>query len=99
MSDIVPGGRDPYNDRKKCGDNPPFCEGFENGTFGRYLNLPRVQEALGFQREFEGVNMDLGSRFQASGDTDRPTTRETSYILDKTDIKVLVMNGNQDSIV
>lgn len=99
FSDIVPGGRDPYDDRKKCGDNAPMCEDFANGTFAKYLNQPWIEEALGIERNFSGVNIDLNERFQASGDMWRPTTREMSYILDQTDIEVLVMNGNEDSIV
>lgn len=96
--DVVPGGRNPYDDRKKCG-TPPLCEdALENVAV--YLNQPHVQEALGFDNyNFTAVNYDLNERFEKSGDTFIPTTREVSYILDDTETKVLVLNGNNDIIV
>lgn len=96
--DVVPGGRNPYDDRRKCG-TPPLCDDtLENVAV--YLNQPHVQEALGFHNyNFSGVNYDLNDRFQMSGDTDIPTTREVSYILNDTETEVLVLNGNNDVIV
>lgn len=99
-SEIVPGGRDPYDDRNKCGSNPPLCSDFVQGALETYLNLPRVQLALGFHNlNFSAINFDLNKRFDDTHNTNIPTTREVSYILDETETSVLVLNGNNDIIV
>ncbi|KAK8055719.1 hypothetical protein PG993_000946 [Apiospora rasikravindrae] len=83
--DVRVGGRVPYDDRVIC----------ENGT------LPPVRRglaALGLEEgwNFTSVNMDLNMRWEARGDSFTPSTREMRYILDETDTKVLVINGNND---
>ncbi|KAK3385931.1 Alpha/Beta hydrolase protein [Podospora didyma] len=97
--DVYPGGRDPYDDRKKCGDNPPICEPF-NGTssYAGYLNSPHVKEELGFSDDFvyAGINDDISKRWEKSREAWVPTTRELTSILDTTPTRVLVLNGNND---
>jgi cathepsin A (carboxypeptidase C) len=99
-SDVIVGGRDPYDDRKKCKANPPICEDFTDGPLISYLNQPYIQDALGFKNHtFKGVNFDINDRFTRSGDVSIPTTREVTYLLDETETEVLVLNGNNDIIV
>lgn len=99
-SDIVKGGRNPYDDRRKCVMGPPFCDDFNEGNTSDYLNSKDVQDMLGFQGfNYSGVNLETNQGFSESGDTTIPTTREVSYILDETPISVLVLNGNNDIIV
>jgi len=100
--DVYEGGRDPYDDRKKCGSNPPLCEGFDGpGSYGSYLNSTHVKEALGFGEgdEFVAINFDTNDRWSMSMDAVIPTTRELTYLLDETPIRVMVLNGNNDIIV
>ncbi|KAK3687691.1 carboxypeptidase Y [Podospora appendiculata] len=99
--DVYEGGRDPYDDRRKCGNNPPICEPFDSAGYASYLNLPHVKETLGFDKDFRfnGINNDTNTRWEASGEIFIPSTREVTYILDKTPTRVLVINGNNDIIV
>ncbi|KAK3318957.1 carboxypeptidase Y [Apodospora peruviana] len=101
MDDVREGGRDPYDDRKACGPNPPICEGFEGEGYAAYVNRSEVKIALGFEEDyvFSGINWDLNQRWERSKDIFVPTTRELAYILDETPIRVLVLNGNNDIIV
>ncbi|KAI2601740.1 alpha/beta-hydrolase [Hypoxylon sp. NC1633] len=95
--DPQPGGRFPYDDRLVCNGTAPLCG---LNWFDDYLNLPRVQQALGLGRwNFSSVNWDLNSRWQASNEIFMPTTRELTYILDETPTRVLVLNGNNDIVV
>lgn len=99
-SEVTPGGRDPYDDRKKCGSNPPICEDFAEGATMSYLNLPHVKTALGLEAvNYSSINFELNQAFDKSGDSYIPTTREVSHILDGTATRVLVLNGNNDVIV
>jgi cathepsin A (carboxypeptidase C) len=99
--DVFPGGRDPYDDRKKCGDNPPVCEAFNGTGYSTYMDLPRVKEALGFSSNFsfQGINFELNSRWTKSKDVFVPSKRALTFILDQTPIRVLILNGNNDVIV
>ncbi|KAK0636962.1 Alpha/Beta hydrolase protein [Bombardia bombarda] len=99
--DVYKGGRDPYDDRKKC-VKPPLCEAFTGeGSYSSYLNRTDVKEALGFRKDFEftGINEDINTRWEKSKDMHVPSTREVSFILDKTPTRLLVINGNNDPIV
>jgi len=60
-----------------------------------------VKRALGISEDFpfQGINFDLNDRWAASGDMFVPTTREVSYILDRTSTRILVLNGDNDSIM
>jgi carboxypeptidase C (cathepsin A) len=96
--DVYPGGRDPYDDRKICGDNPPLCEPLTGAGYASYLNQSHVKEALGFSAAFgfDGINFDLNGRWERSKGMFVPTTRELASILDETATRVLVLNGNND---
>ncbi|CAI4219620.1 unnamed protein product [Parascedosporium putredinis] len=54
--EVVPGGRHPYDDRLRCTE-PPLCGNMGMDEVETYLNLPRVQTALGFK---EPVNNTEG---------------------------------------
>ncbi|CAG9989010.1 unnamed protein product [Clonostachys byssicola] len=98
--EVVEGGMDPYDDRRKCGSNPPFCEDFTGTGYSDYLNLPHVKAALGVsESNFQGINFDLNSRWATKKETNIPTVREVGFILDDTPTRVLVLNGNNDIIV
>ncbi|KAK6842942.1 hypothetical protein PG987_003802 [Apiospora arundinis] len=97
--DVRFGGRVPYDDRVLCENGTlPLCGG---ESYAEYLNRPQLQAALGLPEgwNFSSVNMDLNTRWDVSGDVYTPSTRQMSYILDETDTKVLVINGNNDIIV
>jgi len=86
-------------DRQNC-TKPPFCGhlGFERLT--TYLNAPWVQSKLGFTNHSFSPNADeVTMKWQASGAVAVPTTREMTWILDNTDLGVLVINGNNDVVV
>lgn len=96
-TDVNEGRRDSYDDRKKCTGEPPVCN-----EIGRplesYLRRSHVLEALGIDSgfKFKGINMEVYDSYRRSGDYYVPTTRELSWILGQTDIRVLVLNGNND---
>ena len=72
-----------------------------------YLNQPHVLQSLNFSSSFrfENVNLDLNEAFMKTKDPFLPTTRQISAILDSYllragfDIRVLIMNGNDDYLV
>ncbi|KAL3418580.1 carboxypeptidase Y [Phlyctema vagabunda] len=101
MEEVYVGGRDPYDDRKICQQDPPMCEDFANGTIGIYLNRPHVLQGIGMPDDFyyAGVNLELGERWCSGTDCSIPTTREVQYVLENMDARVLVINGNNDSLV
>ncbi|KAK3934648.1 Alpha/Beta hydrolase protein [Diplogelasinospora grovesii] len=101
FGDIVKGGRDAYDDREICQD-PPLCEDFSgNSSFAVFLNLLHIKKELGFGEEFtyQGINFELNQKWMESRDAFVPSTREVSYLLDKTPTRVLVLNGNNDAVV
>jgi len=60
-----------------------------------------VLQGLGFPADFyyQTVNLELNTEWTKTGDVFLPTTRELSSILDDAELKVLVVNGNDDYIV
>ncbi len=92
-----PLSRNPQDDRGLCDGSLPLCGLLQ---FDKYLNSPRVQEALGLEDwNYSAINFDINSRWQESNEIFMPTTRELKYILDETTTRVLVLNGNNDIIV
>ncbi|KAF2431564.1 carboxypeptidase Y [Tothia fuscella] len=83
-------------DRTAC-TKPPACRAKSFDQLVQYCNLPSVQAQLGFQNlKFEGINFDLNSRWTAVGDPILPANRDLIYLLDKTNVRFLVINGNDD---
>ena len=65
-----------------------------------YLNLPRIQTALGFKEpvKYEAVNMDLNEKWSSQTDISVPSTREIALLLDSKHTPVLFINGNNDVV-
>lgn len=102
MDEVYTGGRDPYDDRRPCGDNPPICQPLdETGSYSQFVNQSWAKKELGFPEgyDFRALNWDLNRRWEESLEMFIPNTREMVYILDNTEIRVLVLNGNNDVIV
>ncbi|KAM5343737.1 hypothetical protein ACJ41O_012274 [Fusarium nematophilum] len=99
LDESRPGGWDPYDSRHPC-EIPPLCSNLAHGPTWRYLNRPWVQEKLGFRRfPFELIDMDTNERWEKAAYIHLPVTRELTWILDETDIRVLFINGNNDIII
>ncbi|KAI8712240.1 hypothetical protein NCS52_01321700 [Fusarium sp. LHS14.1] len=97
--DIRPGGWDPYDSRHPC-EKPPLCSNFAHGETWKFFNQPWVQERLGFSGlPFELIDFDTNSRWVKAEHLYRPVTRELTWLLDNTDIRILVINGNNDIII
>jgi hypothetical protein len=77
-----------------------LCSNFAHGPTWEFLNQDWVQKALGFPNfPFELIDFDTNNRWVQAGYLNLPVTRELTWILDQTNIKVLFINGNNDIIV
>lgn len=63
-----------------------------------YLNLDRVQSALGFEEhlDFQVVNIELNQKWANTSEAFIPSSRELKIVLDEKDTPVLFLNGNHD---
>ncbi|KAG7402764.1 Carboxypeptidase Y-like protein [Fusarium oxysporum f. sp. rapae] len=96
---VVPGGWDPYDNRHPC-EKPPLCSNIQHGPEWKFLNRRWVQEKLGFDHfPFYLIDLDTNKRWDVAQNIHIPVTRELTWILDKTDIRVLFINGNNDIII
>lgn len=86
--------------REKC-TNPPLCIPIQESRTERYLNNPDIQKLLqlGEHIHFEAINFELNFAWGAKASTQLPSTQNTVYLLDESDVRVLVINGNLDIIV
>lgn len=85
--------------RLECTE-PPLCSGFASGPTLKYLNQPWVQDRLGVPgQDFKLIDFDTNVRWDAAKMVYVPVTRELTWLLDNTDIRVLVFNGNNDIIM
>lgn len=96
--------------KKRCFDIPG-CEDDTRGNFTAYLNQPHILEAIGFPQDYRYDNSDdgAGSAIADSFDPYAPTVRQVAAILDASakyshrrgmaDIRLLVLNGNEDGLV
>ncbi|RFU78532.1 peptidase s10, serine carboxypeptidase [Trichoderma arundinaceum] len=92
--EVEAGKRNPFNDPRK-------------GNMSAYLNQDHIIKALNFPPSFvfDDVNIDINSAYTYFKDPFQPTTREVAQILDAYrtpglgDIRVLVLQGNEDYIV
>lgn len=79
---------------------PPLCSDLNGGPAAAYLNQAWVQERLGFWNvSFELIDFDLNERWTESKNAYVPTTRELTWLLDNTHVRILFINGNNDIIV
>ncbi|KAL3297172.1 PRC1-carboxypeptidase y serine-type protease [Colletotrichum asianum] len=98
-ADVRPGGWNPYDSRLKC-QKPPLCSDFDKDATFEFFNRPWVQEMLGFPNtSFELIDFDTNGRWTEAKNVFLPVTRELTWLLDNTDIRVLFINGNNDIII
>ncbi|RDW68414.1 hypothetical protein BP5796_09071 [Coleophoma crateriformis] len=90
--------RNPYNIGQPCSNPEDLClEGLTAAQ--KYYNLPWVQQALGFQDfNYSAFNLDLNADFGKSLAVTQSVLPLVVNILDHTDIKILFLNGNLDSL-
>ncbi|RSM07636.1 hypothetical protein CDV31_008529 [Fusarium ambrosium] len=94
-----PGGWDPYDSRHSC-EEPPLCSNFAHGETWEFFNQPWVQEKLGFSDlPFELIDFEANNRWVKSEHLYLPVTRELTWLLDNTDVRILIINGNNDIII
>lgn len=57
-----------------------------------------MQAQLGFSKKFDfkGIDFTLNQRWTNTGDPLLSSTKDLTYILDKNDVRILVMHGNND---
>lgn len=91
----------------KCHDEIS-CQDPSTGNLTGYLNQEHVKKALDVpaSKVFQLANTDIGEAFAQSATVFTPTTQQVASILDAyselpavADIKVLVLNGNDDFLV
>ncbi|KAK5995274.1 Carboxypeptidase Y-like protein [Cladobotryum mycophilum] len=100
------GKRSSYNINRPC-SSLPLCEDASKGNVTAYLNQEWIKEALHFPSSYSYtyVNMTINEAYSANKQQIRPTTREVAYLLDAHltpdlgDIRVLVMQGNDDYVL
>ncbi|EPS43611.1 hypothetical protein H072_2404 [Dactylellina haptotyla CBS 200.50] len=95
------GKRSPYDMRADCPDRDICLSYFEN-RMTTYLNQPQVLELLGLPNNtvYLGTNYVINDRWSNWGyDTYLPMIDRMSKILEQSDVRVLIYNGNSDWIV
>ncbi|KAK4449805.1 Alpha/Beta hydrolase protein, partial [Podospora aff. communis PSN243] len=95
-----PGMPDPYDDRFVCREGEFACGNFDMG-FVEYLNRREVKRALRVDEgvEYRVFNATVNRAWGEKAVMAVPTTREVSWILEETEMWVLVVNGNNDAVV
>lgn len=110
MWDLVAAGKIYMgNIKKKCAPSPnyPFCIDPDIGNVTAYFNQDRVKAAVGKKNDksfiFHDINMDIHLAFRQNGSWALPLTRQLGRVLDAyddlPDLRVLVLNGNEDFFV
>ncbi|CRK06904.1 hypothetical protein BN1723_006557 [Verticillium longisporum] len=98
-NNVKSGGWNPYDGRLTC-ETPPLCSDLQGGPTREFLNKPWVLERLGYPvKSFSLIDMDANQRWEDDGHLFLPTTRELTWLLDETNIRVLFINGNEDMII
>ncbi|KAF3937707.1 hypothetical protein ABW19_dt0202296 [Dactylella cylindrospora] len=95
------GKRSPYDMRADCPDRL-LCLGYFEKRMDTYLNKPETLELLGFPNTtiYIDTNMEVNMRWSEWGfDTAIPSMPHVAQILEETDIRVLIYNGNSDWII
>ncbi|KAJ3194890.1 hypothetical protein HK101_001661 [Irineochytrium annulatum] len=87
-------GLNVYDIRKKCDPSNPLCYPILN-DIETYLNLPETQFELGVDRVFQSCNMDVGLRFQITGDGVRNFQPHVARLLGE-GVSVLIYAGDAD---
>ncbi|KAI9147040.1 Carboxypeptidase Y [Paramyrothecium foliicola] len=100
LEGVKPGGWNPYDSRKKC-ISPPLCTPMDRGATLDFLNREWVQDRLGFTEHlnFSLIDFELNQRWSDDAQIFLPTTRELTWLLDETKVRILFINGNNDIII
>ncbi|KAF3923560.1 hypothetical protein ABW20_dc0105045 [Dactylellina cionopaga] len=102
FQDLVRAGkRSPYDMRADCPDRDLCLDYFEK-RMTTYLNQPLVLELLGLPNNtvYFDTNFEINRRWSEWGyDTAYPMLDRMTKILEETDIRVLIYNGNSDWII
>jgi len=85
-----------YDIRKKCDESNPLCYDILN-DIETFLNLEKVQEELGVDRQYEGCKRDINMNFLLAGDWMRPYVEYIPTLLESS-VKVLIYAGDADYI-
>ncbi|KAH8887247.1 alpha/beta-hydrolase [Thozetella sp. PMI_491] len=87
----------PYDLRLGC-ERPPICIPPSEFSVEPYLNSPEIQSLLGIAKpvKYEPINFPLNSKWGAQSEISIPTGMNISYILNSTNLRLLVVNGNLD---
>ncbi|KAK6501311.1 hypothetical protein TWF481_009152 [Arthrobotrys musiformis] len=95
------GERDPYDMRGDCPDKQ-LCLGFFEERMIKYFNQPHVLSLLGLPNTtvYEGINDEVNRRWtEWAYDSVLPVLNKMTQILEESDVRVLVYNGNSDWII
>lgn len=88
-------GRNPYDVRRPCGDNPLCYEDLD--WISDFLNRRDVQDALGVEvHSYDTCNFDINRNFLFQGDWMLPIQRAVPAILEE--VPILVYAGDTDFI-
>ncbi|KAK6540823.1 hypothetical protein TWF694_008211 [Orbilia ellipsospora] len=92
------GERSPYDMRADCPDRIS-CLGYFEKRLDTYLNQPLVLDLLGLPNttEYLNTNNEVNRRwYELANDCAYPAVPQITKILEETDTRVLVYNGNSD---
>ncbi|KAH8901462.1 alpha/beta-hydrolase [Thozetella sp. PMI_491] len=90
--------RNPYNIAEPCLHREMMCiPGMAAALI--YFNQKSLQAKLGINYRWEPVDFELNAAFLASGSMGYPSQRYLTDLLDSGAVRVLVMNGDWDTLV
>ncbi|KAH7407100.1 carboxypeptidase Y [Cadophora sp. MPI-SDFR-AT-0126] len=100
---VVEGGLNPYDLRIPC-HGPPVCRQGNNssgsGSIEYYVKTLEIQRLMRLRSsDYRDINFDINQLWADSGAATVPTTRELSYIIDNSNVRTLIINGNYDAEV
>ncbi|KAM7203531.1 Alpha/Beta hydrolase fold [Rhypophila sp. PSN 637] len=90
-----------YDDRYTERTRPPVMKPMPEGKIEIFLKNESIREELGvtYQGRYDGFNPEVHSEWVKHGGVFVPSTHHMERILNKTDTRVLVLNGNNDGLV
>lgn len=82
-------------------DVPPICIPQSEYSTGDYFNKPDIQSLLGVgeYQKYVSINFNLNANWSTRPEIMLPTTRDVSYLVDVSKVRILVLNGNYDVIM
>ncbi len=89
--------RNIYDIRQKCNAKSSI-DCYQNIVdLDKFLNLPKVQEQLGVEREYKSCQMNVNLKFLLAGDWMKPYVEDIEPLL-ASGVKVLIYAGDADYI-